>query len=1112
MEIIRKFKGLGKNDAAIAGGKGASLGEMTNDGIPVPPGFVVLSESFEKFLDETDLNVEIEAILKKVNHKKISTVENASEQIQALILNASFPKDIASEIQKNFKALGAQFVAVRSSATSEDSTSAAWAGQLDSYLNTTQKDLLKNVKRCWASLFTPRAIFYRFEKNLNLLKISVAVVIQKMVQSEVSGIAFSVHPVTQDYNQIIIEAGFGLGEAIVSGSITPDSYVIEKQPRRIIDKNITIQEKGLYKTKQGGSEWVNLLETHGSKQALTDKEILELVEIILRIENHYGFPCDIEWAREKGKFYIVQSRPITTLQKNNKTTFKPVNKIEISEKTDNFEMYWSAQLSPLMATLLAECYTKQIRKNFKIGFDKDIIFSNGVKSVCYLNTDDREKFAKVMIKKFGQNQKGINELCKTIKSKADFIKNLCKKTQLKPTAQNYYELKKLFLDYNIYHITPRHLADFSEPKKIQKYLKQLSEARTYVEKIHYEVDQYLSNILSSLLKTKKNEILQYTFSDIENALNGDKLIKLKEVKNLTDFCAISTKDSFTKLNKDDAETLYNNITTATETSELKGTIAYSGVTRGKVRIILDPSKTKLFNEGDILVAEMTRPEYVPFMDKASAVVTDGGGALCHAAIIARELKKPCIIGTKIATQILHDGDLVEVDANNGVVRIVNQEKYQNFSLIEENQKERFLNNIKKIDWKHWLNRPYRVFMSIVWEGVNKKYFAKVGLAGLGTNNNFYQFPNIYYNKAFAEKGYIFFDKFFRNHRMRDLTQMLEKIHRHHLNELKKLTKNPDKTITEKITIFSEWSKDYIPFLWIVIPIEKYFNKRIAKEVPKHIKGDYSNFIGDISLPKKKNAYILMQDDLKNNVPLGKIQKKFGWIKSRDGFTDFYTVKELKEIKNHLEESKFKKVKIPPQLKNLAQELSELTYFRTDRTDKFYEFFGMARPLLKEIAKHLKIKFKDLEFYDVRSIILNNPKKYHKSFSYASIDNKYIITNEVLIPELKPQLNNTVKGLTAFKGKIKGIVKIVTHPNDLNKVNKGDILVTQMTLPSFISAMQKASAFVTDEGSITCHAAIIAREMEKPCIIGTKNATKILHDGDLVEVDATNGVINILKQK
>lgn len=314
MKFIKNFKKLNKADAPIAGGKGASLGEMTSARIPVPPGFVILSSAFEYFLAENDLTQEIEAILEKINHKEMEEVERASENIKEMILEAKIPKDMISEIKASYKKLDAKFVAVRSSATAEDGAEHAWAGQLDTFLNTTSKNLEENIKRCFASLFTPRAIFYRFEKGLHNSHISVAVVVQKMVQSEKSGIAFSVHPVTEDRNQMIIEASWGLGEAIVSGQVTPDSYVIEKNPRNIIDVNVADKSKGLFKSPKGGSVWKDIPSKKANKQCLSGKEILKLSDLILRIESHYNFPCDIEWAFEKGKFYITQSRPITTLK------------------------------------------------------------------------------------------------------------------------------------------------------------------------------------------------------------------------------------------------------------------------------------------------------------------------------------------------------------------------------------------------------------------------------------------------------------------------------------------------------------------------------------------------------------------------------------------------------------------------------------------------------------------------------------------------------------------------------------------------------------------------------------------------------------------------------
>lgn len=313
MTYTNPFRSLNKTKADIAGGKGASLGEMLNAGIPVPDGFVVLSTTFDYFLNKAGLTKKIESILKEVDVKVLDSIEDASKNIQQLIKQAELSPEIAEEIFSQFESLQAEFVAVRSSATAEDGADHAWAGQLDSYLNTTTNELLENIKRCWASLFTPRAIFYRFEKNLQQQNISVAVVVQKMIDSEMSGVAFSVHPVTQDKNRLVIEAGIGLGEAIVSGQITPDNYVVEKVPRSIVDLYVEMQERGLFRANSGGNEWQKITEPKASSQVLTKEQILELAEIIVKIENHYGFPCDIEWAFADNNFYIVQSRPITTL-------------------------------------------------------------------------------------------------------------------------------------------------------------------------------------------------------------------------------------------------------------------------------------------------------------------------------------------------------------------------------------------------------------------------------------------------------------------------------------------------------------------------------------------------------------------------------------------------------------------------------------------------------------------------------------------------------------------------------------------------------------------------------------------------------------------------------
>lgn len=310
--FLKTFHQISNNDVGIAGGKGASLGEMTQAKIPVPPGYVVLADAFDRFLHETTLDVEIDAELHKVNHKDTNSVDRSSNEIREMIMEAEFPKDLAKDVFQHFVKLKAPFVAVRSSATAEDSSVASWAGELESYLNTTKKTLLENIKKCWASLFTPRAIFYRFEQKLHTTKVSVAVVVQAMVQSEVSGISFTVHPVTKDYDQMVIEAGYGLGEAIVGGMITPDTYVIQKKNWSFIDKNISEQRMMIVKSPKGNEE-KTVPKARQEKQKLPDAKILALAKLCGNIEKHYGKPMDIEWGFVKGKLYILQARPITTL-------------------------------------------------------------------------------------------------------------------------------------------------------------------------------------------------------------------------------------------------------------------------------------------------------------------------------------------------------------------------------------------------------------------------------------------------------------------------------------------------------------------------------------------------------------------------------------------------------------------------------------------------------------------------------------------------------------------------------------------------------------------------------------------------------------------------------
>lgn len=320
MDYIRPFEKLGKGDGALAGGKGASLGEMTrlfggqaHARNPIPPGFVILAESFEYFLSANELHAQIEEVLSKVNIHDTNSVETASERLRAIFDAAPMPTDLEELIIKAWTKLAAEFVAVRSSATTEDSAASSWAGELESYLYTTKSTLTKHVKDCWSSLFTPRAIFYRTEKGMAETKVSVAVVVQVMIPSEVSGVCFTVHPVTKDTNQLIIEAGWGLGEAIVGGMITPDSYVVDKRDGTLIDTYISEQLKKIVRKPEGGTAEVEVALADRQRQKLSHNHVLEMAKLAEKIEHHYGSPQDIEWALADGRLWVVQSRPITTL-------------------------------------------------------------------------------------------------------------------------------------------------------------------------------------------------------------------------------------------------------------------------------------------------------------------------------------------------------------------------------------------------------------------------------------------------------------------------------------------------------------------------------------------------------------------------------------------------------------------------------------------------------------------------------------------------------------------------------------------------------------------------------------------------------------------------------
>jgi len=454
MKNVYWLNELSKSSLSTAGGKGANLAEMINSGFPVPNAFIVGAETYFDFVKLNGLEKTISEETKNLNYEDTAAVQKASQAIKTAILNARMQNDVAADITRSYNKLcdakgvilsSAEevFVAVRSSATAEDLPGASFAGQQATFLNVKGSERLVNaVKACWASLFEARAIYYRNEKGFEHLRVGIAVVVQKMVQSEKSGIAFTVDPVTQNENNIIIEAGFGLGEAIVSGSVTPDKYIVDKRNFEIIEKVFEKQERMLVKTSKG-DEWVAVEQELQEVQKLSNEEINALARICADIEKHYAFPQDIEFAFEGKNIFIVQSRAITTLK-----------------------------------------------------------------------------------------NKGI-ETAKTL---------------------------------------------------------------------------------------------------FENAPQN---------------ASVSAHGTGKVL--------------------LQGLPASPGIATGAVKIILDLSHLNKIQKGDILVTKMTTPDFVPAMKRATAIITDEGGMTAHAAIVSRELGIPCIVGSRKATSILSDGQVITVDAKRGVV-------------------------------------------------------------------------------------------------------------------------------------------------------------------------------------------------------------------------------------------------------------------------------------------------------------------------------------------------------------------------------------------------------------------------------------------------------------
>src|SRR3989344_5502435 len=421
-----------------------------------------------------------------------------------------------------------------------------------------------------------------------------------------------------------------------------------------------------------------------------------------------------------------------------------------------------------------------------------------------------------------------------------------------------------------------------------------------------------------------------------------------------------------------------------------------------------------------------------------------------------------------------------------------------------------MQKILTLHWEKWLRREFNPFMlSLFKEGASKKHLEAItGDKNLRWNAWYYQNHYWYSSEEVCED----FKQSAKNIAPQFIFKLSEQLSRFHIESKEAIVQliNQKTPLEQKLQGIYAILTKCTTFIWITHALEHIYTEK-AKEIVSRYTDDIDFFISKASIPEKKNKHAEMETAILNGISPEKIAEDYGWIRDRTGFSEPFSADDIKKLNVSKLEDKHESVSIPEELKPFFKELKELVWFRTARTDVFYELIYKARPIIAEAGLHYGISFNNLKYYTIQSLINGKPLRYNEEFSAGFYEEHFFITNELLLNERKTEEATLVKGNTAFMGKVNGHAKIVYDVSEISKVKQGDILITQMTFPSFIEAMYRASAFVTDEGGITCHAAIVAREMGKPCIVGTKIATKVFKDGDLVEVDAVKGIVRKIKK-
>lgn len=357
--LILPFSNIRATDLPLVGGKGANLGEMTHTGFPIPAGFCLTTIAFQQFMGAYPKAADLYARLNQVTTSDLDTARQVGQQVRETLLTVPVPSEIVAAVRAEWQKLGAdQPYAVRSSATAEDLPDASFAGQQDTYLNVIGEDaLLDAIRRCWVSLFTDRAILYRIQNDFPHEEVQLSVVVQQMVMAEKSGILFSADPLTGHRHTAVIDASFGLGEALVSGLVSPDAYRVDKRDLTIIDKQIADKQLAIYPEKVGGVRQEKLSTAQRAATVLSDVQIIELVQLGTRVEQHYGTPQDIEWAIVGERLYLLQARPITSLY--------PIDGLKSAD--NGLHIYFSSGHQQMMTNVLSPLGASTMQCSVPIG-------------------------------------------------------------------------------------------------------------------------------------------------------------------------------------------------------------------------------------------------------------------------------------------------------------------------------------------------------------------------------------------------------------------------------------------------------------------------------------------------------------------------------------------------------------------------------------------------------------------------------------------------------------------------------------------------------------------------------------------------------------------------